>query len=186
MIRSMAFTRAYECTAAAVALIVMTSFPIFQAGAADASCDATPAFHLLDFWVGTWDVASAYGHGKDTVRKIVSGCAVTEEWDGGPGDTGQSLFYFNVNTQKWTQVWVSNAATSLGGMKEKVYVGSPTPGSVRFQGPLPGTSHGQPILDRTTLTPMTLGRIHQVIEVSRDGGSTWRATFDAIYTPIKQ
>lgn len=181
----MAFTPACKW-AAALATLLLSAFPLLHASAADASCDATPGFHLLDFWVGTWDVVSGSSRGKDTVRKIVAGCALTEEWDGGPEDTGLSLFYFNVYTKKWTQVWVSNAATSLGGMKEKIYVGQPAPGAVRFQGVLPGTFHGQPILDRTTLTPIALGRVHQLIEISKDGGSTWRVTFDAIYTPIKQ
>jgi len=150
-----------------------------------ASCEQTPQFHLLDFWVGKWDVVSGNNHGLDVVEKQLDGCAVTEKWDGGPGDKGFSLFYFNRFTQKWTQVWVTNSATSLGGLKEKYYVGSPAPGAVRFQGTLPGLYRGKNVLDRTTLTPLPRGRVHQVIETSTDGGSTWHTGFDAVYVPIK-
>jgi len=150
-----------------------------------ASCERTPEFHLLDFWVGKWDVVSGKNHGLDVVEKQLDGCAVTEKWDGGPGDKGFSLFYFNRFTRKWTQVWVTNSATSLGGLKEKYFVGSPVPGAVRFQGTLPGLYRGKYVLDRTTLSPMPNGRVHQVIETSTDGGATWHSGFDAIYVPMK-
>ena len=39
---------------------------------------------------------------------------------------------------------------------------------------------GGTYLDRTTLTPLADGRVHQRIEVSGDGVA-WRTVFDAIY-----
>ena len=156
------------------------------AATAPPSCDALPAYHLLDFWVGTWDVVSGNYHGKDVVEKQLDGCAVTEKWTGGGGDRGFSLFYFNAFTKKWTQVWVTNAARLLGGLKEKYFIGSPSPGAVRFQGILPGMYSGKYVLDRTTLTPLPQHRVHQVIETSTDGGATWHAGFDAVYYPLKK
>jgi hypothetical protein len=44
-----------------------------------------------------------------------------------------------------------------------------------------GTSH----LDRTTLVPLSGGRVRQTIEISRDAGKTWEVTFDAEYRPRK-
>ena len=55
-------------------------------------------------------------------------------------------------------------------------------GGVRFQGDITMKS-GRTYLDRTTLTPLAGGRVQQVIEVSRDGGGTWKITFDAVYVP---
>jgi len=40
---------------------------------------------------------------------------------------------------------------------------------------------GRLILDRTALTPIRPGEVRQLIETSRDGGTTWRAGFDARY-----
>jgi hypothetical protein len=53
-------------------------------------------------------------------------------------------------------------------------------GGIRFQGEIPcldGKSH----LERTTLTPLSAGRVHQLIEISRDAGKTWEPVFDAEY-----
>jgi hypothetical protein len=41
------------------------------------------------------------------------------------------------------------------------------------------------VLDRTTLTPLSDGRVRQVIEISRDHGTTWQTGFDAYYTHPK-
>jgi hypothetical protein len=51
---------------------------------------------------------------------------------------------------------------------------------VRFQGEVRGTS-GPTILDRTTLSPLSGGEVRQLIEISRDGGTTWESGFDARY-----
>jgi hypothetical protein len=67
-----------------------------------------------------------------------------------------------------------------GPIKEKLLVEEMIGGGIRFQGEilhLDGKSH----LDRTTLTPLPGGRVHQVIEVSRDAGKTWEAVYDAEY-----
>jgi hypothetical protein len=41
------------------------------------------------------------------------------------------------------------------------------------------------ILDRTTLPTIADGGVRQIIEISRDGGTTWRTTFDGIYVRAK-
>jgi len=69
-----------------------------------------------------------------------------------------------------------------GGVKEKTLVEVLEGGGVRFQGRIPLKGGGS-YLDRTTLTPDAEGHVRQVIEVSTDGGSTWRTTFDALYVP---
>lgn len=55
-------------------------------------------------------------------------------------------------------------------------------GGVRFQGELRHPD-GHIVLDRTTLTPLDGGEVRQLIEVSSDGGSSWRRAFDARYRP---
>jgi hypothetical protein len=145
-------------------------------------CDADSAFHRLDFWVGQWIVSSGgVPAGTDHVEKILNGCAVTERWKSANGNEGRSLFYYVAATQTWHQVWVTANATRRGGVKEKRLIAVFPDGGVRFQGeiPLPG---GGTYLDRTTLTPLSGGRVRQVIEVSRDGAS-WQTTFDAVYAP---
>ena len=137
-----------------------------------------PAYGKLDFWVGRWDV---YVNGKldgtDVVEKILKDCAVVENWrEADSSGEGKSLFYYLAATKSWKQVWVTDA----GPLKEKKLVTEFPDGGIRFQGEIPhadGTSH----LDRTTLTPVSGGKVRQVIEISRDAGKTWQVVYDAEY-----
>lgn len=141
-----------------------------------APCDSIARYHTLDFWVGEWEVISEgvrVGHNR--IDKVVHGCALIENWVDADGVEGKSLFYFVRARHEWKQVWVAP-----GSIKEKHLVATLPGGAVRFQGDLP-MSDGSFVLDRTTLTPMPDGSVRQLIEQSRDGGSTWRTTFDARY-----
>ena len=89
---------------------------------------------------------------------------------------GKSLFYYQPATKLWKEVWVTDA----GPIKEKALIAQTQDGGLRFQGEIlhpDGKSH----LDRTTLTPLPGDRVHQVIEISRDDGKTWKTVFDAEY-----
>ncbi len=143
-------------------------------------CQSDPAYHKLDFWVGTWNVYDNHDgtlNGTDVVEKIVDGCAIIENWREADGSgEGKSLFYYQPSTKQWKQVWV----TDVGPIKEKRLIEEMKDGSIRFQGKIlhpDGKSH----LDRTTLTPLAGGRVHQTIEVSRDSGTSWKMVFDAEY-----
>ena len=143
-------------------------------------CEGDPDYHKLDFWVGTWDVYDNHDgtlNGTDVVEKIVGGCAIVESWREADGTgEGKSLFYYQRTKKQWKQVWVTDA----GPIKEKQLIEELQDGGVRFQGEIPhpdGKSHR----DRTTLTPLPGGRVHQVIEISRDTGKTWETVFDAEY-----
>lgn len=96
------------------------------------------------------------------------------------GGRGRSLFYVEPALRQWKQVWVTDAAQRVGGLKEKHLIASLPGGGVRFQGELRRLD-GRIVLDRTTLTPVAGGQVRQLIEVSGDGGTTWRPTFDARY-----
>ena len=145
------------------------------------TCAADSTYHPFDFWVGRWTVKDSAGNtlGTDDVTPIVGGCAFVEEWHDADGTDGQSLFYYATDQRRWKQVWVTPAAKFPGGFKEKRMIGRLAGGAVRFQGEIVGPE--TTFLDRTTLTPLPGGRVRQVIETSRDGGTTWRTGFDALY-----
>jgi hypothetical protein len=143
-------------------------------------CQSDPNYHKLDFWLGNWDVCDNHSgtlNGTDVVEKIVGGCAIVENWrEADHSGEGKSLFYYQRAEELWKQVWVTDA----GPIKEKQLIEEMKDGSLRFQGEIPhpdGKSH----LDRTTLTPLPGGQVHQVIEISRDPGKTWEIVFDADY-----
>ena len=117
-------------------------------------------------------------HGKFAGTNLVTsefgGCVVQEHWQGVEGGRGSSF-----NT------WVTDQATPIGGLKYKTLVYTYPDGGTRFAGVLPAPARHAPILDRTTLRPVDRHRVHQVIEISRDGGEHWTTTFDALYTRVK-
>jgi hypothetical protein len=146
------------------------------------ACQKDRAYQKLDFWVGNWDVFEKNEKGveekagTDLVEKVLDGCAVIENWRSVQGFEGKSLFYYRPVQKDWKQVWV----TDTGPMKEKSLILDLPDGGVRFQGELAKRSGGT-YLDRTTLTPLPAGKVHQLIEISLDGGKTWKAMFDAEY-----
>lgn len=144
------------------------------------SCASHPAFARLDFWLGDWTVwVGTQQVGSNRITKVEGGCAITEEWLPAGGGSGRSLFFVNPADRTWRQVWVTAGALAPGGVKEKREVAAERP-AVRFQGTVSDTL-GRTWLDRTTLTPVPDGSVRQHIEISTDGGATWRTTFDAIY-----
>ena len=166
--------------------VVLALFFVCQPGHAATTpvrnCNADPGFHALDFWIGTWRVTeNGEFAGTDVVSKILGGCAVTEEWRDAEGGKGESFFYYDPFFAQWTQVWVTDRATERGGFKVKRLVARYADKGTRFEGALPGPPGSTIVLDRTTLHPIDRTHVHQVIEISRDGGTTWRPTFDAIY-----
>lgn len=144
------------------------------------ACSTHPAFQRLDFWLGEWTVwVGSQQVGSNQVAKVENGCAITETWQPAGGGSGRSLFFVHPADRTWRQVWVTAGALAPGGVKEKHEVRVEGPG-VRFQGTVSDTL-GRSWLDRTTLTPGADGTVRQHIEISTDGGATWRTTFDAVY-----
>ncbi len=168
---------------AALAFALAVAVP---ANAQAPACADTPGFHALDFWIGDWQVfVDTVEVGRNRITPILGGCAVREEWTATGGGRGESLFYYLPATDQWKQVWVTDRATARGGVKEKTLIERLDGGAVRFQGSIP-VAGGGTYLDRTTLTPLADGRIRQLIEISTDGGRTWRATFDAVYARLRR
>lgn len=164
--------------------VVAAATIVMMPGAARAqedSCLDEPAMRLLDFWIGVWTVSVGDQQvGSNRIERILDGCAILEHWRSAQGGEGKSLFYYQIATESWKQVWVTGSALRPGGLKEKALIETFDDGGVRFQGeiPLPG---GGSYLDRTTLIPRSDGSVRQLIEISRDDGESWQVTFDALY-----
>jgi hypothetical protein len=168
-----------------VALAVGVTQPV-RAQSKATACTADPAFHILDFWLGSWRVTSDGKYaGSDEVTSELGGCAIMERWSDADGSHGMSLFVYDSFVGTWSQTWVTDLATHVGGLKFKTLVAQYPNGGTRFQGTLPVPPGKRPILDRTTLTPQPDGAVRQVIEFSTDGGTSWKASFDATYVRAK-
>ncbi len=142
------------------------------------SCNL-PEHRAFDFWLGDWDVLTPEGHkaGTNRIERILSGCALLENWSSVRGGTGKSLNFFNPATRRWEQHWVA----SSGGITK--YEGEFKDGAMRFDNGEHLQPDGTLIRSRMTLTPLDAGRVRQLIEHSTDEGKTWTVWFDGTYVP---
>lgn len=135
----------------------------------------------FDFWIGEWAVTNPAGQsiGKNVIRSIQDGCAIEENWSGGPngsgGGTGTSLNF--VERGSWHQIWVANTATVLrltGGLENgaMVMTGETT------------NPQGVKVVNRVVWTPIEGGKVTQNWDTSTDGGKTWTPAFRGIYTKV--
>jgi len=165
--------------AVAVLIVLATCAGTVSAGEPP-PCESDSSYALLDFWLGDWNVYVENDLvATDHIERILEGCAVEENWTAANGDQGLGLFYYQKTTGQWKQVWLTSNSPKFGGCKEKVLTERYDGGGLRFEGEIPGNS-GSRYFERTTIRPLADGRIHQVIEVSRDN-NLWRKISDVHY-----
>ncbi len=83
------------------------------------NCDCTEC-HQLDFWVGNWkatwqDSSGNIFEGRNSIKKILGGCVIMENFDGNPGIeyTGKSFSVYNQKTNIWQQTWVDSQGSYM-------------------------------------------------------------------------
>jgi len=133
----------------------------------------------FDFWVGRWEVKTLQGRpaGKNTIRKILGGAAVQEDWVGAGGGPGRSLNMYDFRTRKWHQTWCDSSGTHLrlsGGLID---------GNMLLVGEQPGVNGGT-VKHEIKWTPRKDGSVRQTWRATRDG-KTWRVLADLIYVRAK-
>lgn len=138
-------------------------------------CDAKE-FRALDFWIGEWRITwktpkGQPAEGRNSIQRVLAGCAIEEHWQGGDGSEGKSLTFFDPATSRWHQTWIDNSAQPLfldGNFEGESLVlkGKSVAGSWE-------TFH------RITWSP-TGGGVRQHWEQSHDG-QAWESVFDGSY-----
>ncbi|MDP5209392.1 hypothetical protein [Microbulbifer sp. 2205BS26-8] len=63
----------------------------------------------LDFLIGDWEFYSNKGNliANQTYHKKEQGCLILEDWKTISGETGTGMNFFDPETKKWRQVWMS-------------------------------------------------------------------------------
>lgn len=133
-------------------------------------------YRQLDFWVGEWEVRDKAGKllGTNSITSDLHGYLIDEEWTSAGGVRGRSVNYVDRDAGTWKQVWVSADGSVLQ------MAGELRDGSLCFEGKHAYRNSGT-VDYRMTLTPLEDGRVRQFIEESRDGGTTWTASFEGFY-----
>lgn len=158
---------------------------IFAQSAAPLPMATDPAYHQLDFWVGDWEVSESDSHdraGRAHIEKLLKGAAVAMVWTNPDGSEIREWFYYYRPEKRWRQLYVADS----GFVKTREQIESLADGSRRFVGKVPLRGGSGDYLDRSTVTPLPDGRVHQLLERSRDGGATWSVSFDCVYAPAKR
>jgi tetratricopeptide (TPR) repeat protein len=130
----------------------------------------------FDFWLGEWVVeAGGQQVGKSRIEKILGGCVVLESWEGASGVTGKSFNLYDRTRKQWRQTWVDSSG------EQTDYAGTFSAGAMRFEADAVSPA-GQKVKRRMVFTQPGPGKVRQLIEDSADGGKTWTASFDGLYT----
>ena len=136
------------------------------------------AFQQFDFWLGTWDVTPPNGTraGTNVITSEEGGCLILETWTSVNGGTGQSYNFYNPETEKWRQVWVSSAALIdyEGGLTDA--------GAMKLAGKITYYSTGQSADFTGEWTPNEDGTVTQYFEQYDPEADTWNPWFTGIYT----
>lgn len=160
------------------ALFAAVASPLFAAEHASSACSA-PAYRQFDFFAGDWDTYDVQAPGKvvarNTVKVILDGCVIHEDYRQNDGLHGESYSLYDAARKVWHQSWVTNHGDLLllvGGMQGNRMV---------FEG-----------VERKAGKPDTLVRaawyrqgdgVHETAERSLDGGKTWKTEFDILFKP---
>ncbi len=131
----------------------------------------------FDFWIGSWDVyVNGRKVGENMITRANGGCAIHESYTTYPRDyTGQSINYYDPLEKRWHQHWVGSA----GDITNYFETGK-SEGMLEFTGNMIG-ANGNEITNRMTFTLLENGNVRQLIETSRDNGTTWSSSFDGLY-----
>ena len=147
------------------------------AGATPPPCSGAE-HHQFDFWVGDWTVVRADNGkyaGQNRIESVLGGCALHENWVGAAGGKGNSYNAYDATRGVWHQTWVDSSGELL------VLEGKLTDGKMVLAGEQKGAD-GKPLINRITWSPLPDGTVRQRWDVSTDGGKSWSASFDGIYS----
>ncbi|HKU28390.1 MAG TPA: hypothetical protein VJQ54_23175 [Candidatus Sulfotelmatobacter sp.] len=136
----------------------------------------------LDFWVGDWDLtwpgqkANEIGHGTNSIKRILDGCVVQENFSGGESMhlRGSSVSTFDSRSNRWKQTWVDNEGGYLD------FVGEFKGGQMILQREAM-RPNGSKVLQRMVWKNITPNEFDWSWEASGDGGKTWQVNWPIHY-----
>lgn len=156
----------------AVLLIVLSASAQTTSNVVSPRC-SSPQHRQFDFWLGEWEVKQGgKTAGRNTIRSILDGCAISEEWSGTGGFKGNSLNFYNADTKRWHQTWIDSQGQSLA-LEGELEAGSMTLQSVAAD------NMSRHRISWTALPDKSVRQLWQVREAS---GSEWKTLFDGHYS----
>ncbi len=141
---------------------------------------SSPGARQFDFWLGKWEASWEGGRGTNRIDKILDGCVIHENFDGGGprgnGLVGKSHSTYAPELKRWRQTWVDNQAGYLdfvGGMQGDRMILSRTE-----------KRDGETFLQRMVWHDIKQGSFAWNWERSDDGGKSWRPVWVIHYVRV--
>jgi hypothetical protein len=127
-----------------------------------------PGARHLDFWLGEWKVSERRGPrlGRSEVTSNLNDCLIEENFSSRTGFKSRSYLFYDFTVDRWFRTYADNAGEHFelsGGLEDGQMV--LTGDEVDWK--------GRTIRIRVVIEPAG-ERVEQSIEVSQDGGATWR------------
>lgn len=168
----------WPCRLICFALLVVFASPLFAAEPASGACRA-PAYRQFDFFAGDWDTYDVQAPDKivarNTVKAILDGCVIHEDYRQNDGLHGESYSLYDAARKVWHQSWVTNRGDLLllvGGMQSNRMV---------FKGV--ERKVGKPDAQVRAAWYQQGDGVRETAERSLDGGKTWKTEFDILFKP---
>jgi hypothetical protein len=127
----------------------------------------------LDFWIGDWTVSWPGGSGTNSIRRILDGRVIEEEFACQDSDGpfyGRSLSVRDRVDGVWRQTWVDSTGAYLD------LVGVDVDGRISFQRDAPGG-----VRQRMVWLDVTGSTFRWEWQKSSDGGTTWEVMWPLDY-----
>lgn len=144
---------------------------------------SSPVYRQFDFWLGEWEAFGPNGKkaGDSKISVILDSCIILEEWTSasvvsGIRYAGKSFSTYNAATNQWQQTWVDNAAGSneylSGKYEDNKIVFTTTPFML---------SKNTMAIRRLSFFNLSIERVRQLGEITKDKGVTWSTEYDLDY-----
>ena len=166
----------------ALLLATLAASTAFAQAQPQYGCDS-PESKQLDFWVGTWELSYTGPNGqpaksRNRITKVLDGCAVLEEFDGGAGTklVGRSYSVFDRATKRWKQTWVDNTGSYLD------LEGATVDGNFAFERTV--TRNGRTSHQRMVFSEVKPDSLRWSWQLSPDG-KAWNTAWDIEYRRVK-
>ena len=159
-----------------LAAALLAVLPAAAQTPANAAPCSSAEHRQFDFWLGEWDVVqSGKTAGRNNIRSILNGCAISEDWAGTGGFRGSSLNFYNAETKRWQQTWIDSQGQSLA-----------LQGSFQAEGMvLESVAAKDAPRHKITWTPLPDKTVRQFWQVQEAPGSEWKTLFDGRYSRVK-
>ena len=159
-------------------LLAVAASPLLAAAHVSPACSA-PVYRQFDFFAGDWDTYDIAAPDKvvarNTVKVILDGCVIHEDYRQSDGLHGESYSLYDAARKVWHQSWVTNRGDLLlldGGMQG---------GRMAFKGV--ERKAGKPDALVRAVWYRQGGGVRETAERSLDGGKTWKTEFDIVFKP---